>query len=425
MKNSIYLMVCIMGFSLISCQKEDPEPKKKTGTLHINIGVLISINDRPTMYKAAPVLDEFNVNIYRADGTEVFTFENVTDMPASIELETGEYYAEAFSDNNLPAEFENPYYYGVTDPFTISSNIQEEVQVNCELANTVVSVVYSDNIVNNFTEYTTTVSSTLGSLVFTGGESRLGYFQTSPLDILAELSYEKPDGTFSSKAVTGSIPEPQANRHYEIKVDASIDEGMAGFQIIMDETAVVVETIDLSDSAPVPQPGAVAYGEIIITEIMANPSALSDTEGEWLEIYNNSDHSISLQNLILERDDANIHTITDVLVLEAGEYYVLSRTETATSASNEYIYGSDITLSNTGAVLSIYNEGSESVPGALIFSLDYGEPDFPEGTGASICLNPNLNNTTDAILGSSWCLSSSVYSTGDTGTPGTINDICQ
>lgn len=425
MKNIFYLMVCIMGITLISCQKEDPEPKKKTGTLHVNIGVLISVNEMDVQYKAAPVLDEFNVNIYSADGTPVFTFENVTDMPADIELETGDYYVEAYSDNNLPAEFENPYYYGVSDPFTISSNIQEEVQVNCELANTVVSVVYSANITNNFNAYTTTVSSALGSLVFISSETRLGYFQTSALDILAELSYEKPDGTLSSKVLTGSIPEPQANRHYEIVVDASIDEGMASFQIIMDETAVAVEIIDLSDSAPVPQPGAVAYGEILITEIMANPSALSDTEGEWLEIYNNSDHSISLQNLILGRDDANIHTIADELELGAGEYYVLSRTETATIASNEYVYGSDITLSNTGAVLSIYNEGSESTPGALIFSLDYSEAEFPEGTGASICLNPNLNNATDAILGSSWCLSTSVYSTGDAGTPGTVNDNCQ
>ena len=31
-----------MGITLISCQKEEPETKKKTGTLHVNIGVLIS-----------------------------------------------------------------------------------------------------------------------------------------------------------------------------------------------------------------------------------------------------------------------------------------------------------------------------------------------------------------------------------------------
>jgi len=424
MKNIFYFMVCIMGITLISCQKEEPEPVKNTGTLHVNIGVLISVNEKNLHYKAAPVLDEFNVNICTADGTVVMAFENITDMPDYIELETGDYFAEAYSDNNLPAEFDNPYFYGVSDQFTISSNNQQDVQVNCELGNTVVSVVYTENIVNNFIAYTTSVSSSLGSLVFTSSEIRLGYFQTSPLDILAELSYEKPDGTVINKVITGSIAEPVANRHYEIVVDAMIEEGMATFQIIMDQTAIAVEVVDISDNSGNPQPGAVAYGELLITEIMANPSALSDTEGEWFEIYNNSTHSISLQNLILERDDANIHTITDQVDLEAGAYYVLSRTETATVAVNEYVYGSDITLSNTGAVLSLYNEGSESNPGALICSLDYGETGFPSGTGASISLNPNSINITDAVLGSSWCISTSLYSTGDLGTPGSENNIC-
>jgi hypothetical protein len=153
------LMVCIMCFAVISCQKEEPETQKPKGTLHLDIGVLISVNEKPSLYKAAPVLDEFNVHVYKADNTEVFSFDNVTDMPASLELETGDYYVIAYSDNNLPAEFDNPYYYGLSDPFTISSNVQSEVQVNCQLANSIVSVIYSDNIITNSTAYSATVSS--------------------------------------------------------------------------------------------------------------------------------------------------------------------------------------------------------------------------------------------------------------------------
>jgi len=425
MKRMHFLLAGIMCMALIACQEEDPKPKKETGTVHIDVGVLISINDMDVQYKAAPVVEEFNVHIYRADGTEVFAFENVTDLPASIELETGDYYVLAYSDNDLPAEFDNPYYSGLSDPFTIASNMQEEVQVNCILANTIVSVVYSDNIINNFTAYRTTVSSSEGSLVFNETENRLGYFQTLPLDILAELSYQKPDGTENSKTISGSIPAPLANRHYEIVVDATIDEGMATFNIIMDESTVAVEVIELTEGSSPPPAGAIAYGELLITEIMANPSALSDTEGEWFEVFNNSDHIINLQNLVLERDDINRHVIADAIELAPAGYYILARTDLASEATNSYTYGSAITLSNTGAVLSIYNEGSESDPGALIFSLDYGETGFPEGTGASICLDPNLINALDAILGSSWCTSTSVYSTGDYGTPGTVNDPCQ
>lgn len=425
MKNKYFLMILMLFQALISCQKEEAETAKPKGSLHLDIGVLISVNERPGLFKAAPVLDEFNVHIYRADHSEVFAYENVTDMPANIELETGDYYVIAYSDNNFPADFENPYYFGQTDPFTINSNAQQDVQVNCLLANTIVSVVYSDNIINNFTGYICTVSSDAGSLVYAENESRWGYFQTLPLSIMAQLTYLKPDGSESTKTMTGSIPSPVPNRHYEIMIDASIDEGMASFQVLMDETAVAMETITLSDGPVVPPAGAVAYGEILITEIMANPTALSDTEGEWFEIYNTSDRVINLQNLILGRDDTNIHTITDPIDLAPGSYYVFSRTDLSTEVSNEYVYGSDITLANTGAVLSIYNEGSEASPGALIYALDYGETSFPSGTGASIGLNPNLLNPSDALLGNSWCISTSAYSTGDLGTPGAVNDLCQ
>ncbi len=425
MKNLSALLLCLMTISMISCQKEEDKIVKKTGSLHIDIGLFISENEVNSLLKSTQAVEDFKVIIYNSDGTEAMAFESVLEMPDIIELETGDYYVEAHSDNNLPAAFDNPFYFGQSDPFTISSNTQQSVQVNCQLANTIVTVVYSANIISSFSDYTTTVSSALGSLIFSQNETRMGYFQTLPLDIVVELTYLKPDGSEASKSLSGSIPEPLANRHYEILVDASIDEGMATFQILLDETEVQVEVIEITDDSNNQQTGAVAYGEILITEIMYNPSALSDTEGEWFEIYNNSDHAINLQNLVLGRDDANRHIVTDPIELSPGAYFVFTRNELATDASNGYVYGSAILLPNTGAVLSIYNEGTETDPGALIFSVNYGADNFPDYPGASISLSPTLNNATDAILGTSWCISTSVYNTGDLGTPGLVNDLCQ
>ena len=84
-----------------------------------------------------------------------------------------------------------------------------------------------------------------------------------------------------------------------------------------------------------------------------------------------------------------------------------------------------ILLPNSGAVLSIYNEGSETEPGSLIFSVDYGGENFPSASGASIILNPMMMNAGDAVSGTSWCISTSVFSTDDLGTPGMVNDVCQ
>ena len=418
-------MVCLMTISLFSCQKNEFNPNSETGNLHVNIGLLMHINEVSRGLKSMLQTEDFKVNIFRADGTEAMTFESALDMPDTIELEIGNYYVEAHSDNNLPAAFENPYYFGVSDVFAISSNSQQSVLVNCELANTIVTVVYSDNTMNSFVDYSTTVSSELGYLVFSKDETRMGYFQTLPLEILVELAYLNPDGSDTSKILSGRIPEPLPNRHYEILVDASPDEGMASFQILLDSSDVQVESVEITDHSYNPQSSEIGYGELLITEIMYDPSSLSDTDGEWFEIYNNSDQAVNLKNLVLGRDDANRHIITDSIELSPASYFVFSRTEAATDATHSYIYGSDISLTNTGAVLSIYNEGAETDPGALIFSVNYGGDYFPDGAGASISLNPDMINAADAVTGTSWCISTSVYSTGDFGTPGAVNDSCQ
>ncbi len=422
-RNGTGLLIFLTMLFLVSCKKDDPVPVSESGTLIVDIGLFIHVEEVNSRLKSALAVEDFKVTIYRSDGTEAMIFETVSSMPDTVKLEPGEYYVEAHSDNNLPAAFENPYYYGISEVFSISSNTQQSVQVICKLANTIVSVVYSDNIKSSFNDYSATVSTELGSLVFLSDEIRRGYFQTSALDILVELSYLNPDGTQSSKTLSGSIPDPLANKHYQINVDASLDQAMASFQILMDSEEVTVEMVELSEDPIIPE-GATAYGDLLITEIMFDPLALSDTEGEWFEIYNNSDHSIDLQNMILQRNATDTHIIEGSIELLAGEYYVMARTATATEALNSYVYGTDISLTNSGSVLAIYNEGTEAEPGALIFSVDYGAADFPSAAGASISLSPSIANPGNAVQGIFWCLSSSVYSTGDAGTPGTVNDPC-
>jgi hypothetical protein len=425
MKTLYPLMVCLMTISLISCQKNEFNPNSETGNLHVNIGLLMRINEVNHGLKSMLQTEDFKVNIFRADGTEAMTFESAGDMPDTIELEIGNYYVEAHSDNNLPAAFENPYYFGVSNVFTISSNIPQSILLNCELANTIVTVAYSDNVMNSFVDYTATVSTELDSLVFSKDETRMGYFQTLPLEIMVELTYLKPDGSDTSKMLSGNIPDPLSNRHYEILIDASINEGIATFQILLDSAEVQVEAVAITDHSNNHQSSAIGYGELLITEIMYNPSALSDTDGEWFEIYNNSDRVVNLKNLVLGRDDSNRHIISDSIELSPAAYFVFKRTELATDATYYYTYGSAITLPNTGAVLSIYNEGTETVPGELIFSVNYGGEFFPDFPGASISLSSNMINAADAIIGTSWCTATSVYSTGDFGTPGLVNEICQ
>ena len=424
MKKQFLLVVGLMTIIFLSCNKEEIKPGKETGKLVIDIGLAIREYEVNKGLKVVKEPSEFKVVVYRADGSEAMVFETASVMPDTIELEPGSYYVEAHSDNDIPADFDNPYYYGESEVFTIISNMLQAVDVSCRLANTMVTVVYSGTLAGHFINYSTMVSSELDTLIFGMDETRAGYFRPSPLTILVELTSLNPDGSESMRALSGSIPQALAGRHYEIFVNPTISAGMATFRIFMDETEIPLEVIEISEDTPQPETNTIGYGEILFTEIMYDPTALSDTEGEWIEIYNNSNRTINLQNLVLRRDALNNHTIADSIELLPGDYYVLARTAIAVEVPNRYVYGTSVLLPNTGGTLTIYNKTVDAEPGTLIFSITYGGAGFPSGSGASIILSPDRMNATDAVLGTSWCKSSSVYSTGDLGTPGGVNDLC-
>ena len=52
-------------------------------------------------------------------------------------------------------------------------------------------------------------------------------------------------------------------------------------------------------------------GDLIISEYMADPSNLSDTEGEYFEIYNNTGSAININGWNIKDDGTNFHTITN------------------------------------------------------------------------------------------------------------------
>lgn len=423
MKKRFSMGLILLVLLQFSCQQEDHEPDRPKGLLKIKIGLFVSVHEVNSQLKSTLGPEDFKVCIHRAGGEAVLTFERASEMPPEIELETGTYYVTAFSDNDLPAAFENPYYFGASEPFTILAGATQSVVINCELANTMVSVVYSENIRSTFSSYNALVSSPAGSLNFGAAESRPGYFRTLPLTISATLNYLKTDGTVEQKTLTGAIPEPQPKKHYEIYIDAGGPGGALLFDIHLDEDPDPVEIVQITDQNNPPGPGELAYGSLLITEIMADPVSLVDTQGEWFEIYNNTDQAIDLQNLIIKKNENERHVISQAFILEARAFCILARTDAA-AAVDRYVYGTAITLNNTGAVLSLCNYEQDGVDGSVIFALDYGAEDFPHASGASIGLDPGSLTPSAARLGINWCVSAMAYETGDLGTPGAANDPC-
>lgn len=413
------LLLPLLGWS---CQKDEGADNRPAGTLTLRVGLFVSVSGVSENLKSTLGTEDFRVVILNTAGQAVRTFDRAADMPEQISLETGSYYAEASFGTNPGAAFESPYYFGRSATFVITPGGAVSEAVNCQLANTVVTVVYSDHVKASFSDYTTTVSSTAGSLVYGPAETRTGYFQPLPLTVRATLTWITSDGSPATRVLSGSIAAPEARRKYEIRVDATAAAGSSALTVNVDETVDLTEVVTLSESDEPAAEGWTA-ADLLITEIMFDPAALTDASGEWFEVYNTTDHALDLGNLVIDKNGTERHVIASNVRVEAGGYLVLSRTETAVTGAG-YVYGSSISLNNTGAVLSLSTYGTNGSDGMVICSVNYGSTGFPSASGASICLDPDRLTAAGASSGSSWCTAVTPYASGDLGTPGSMNDNC-
>jgi hypothetical protein len=160
---------------------------------------------------------------------------------------------------------------------------------------------------------------------------------------------------------------------------------------------------------------------LVITEIMQNPSSVSDSDGEWFEIFNSGDIELDLNGWTIKDADTDNHTISSSLIINPGEYKVLGVNSNSSSNGGvtvDYQY-SGITLANGADELVLINT-NDTVFDSVAYD---GGPDndggiFPDPTGASMALvHPDSNNN----VGTNWQESTTSYGDGDLGTPGIPN----
>jgi hypothetical protein len=164
-------------------------------------------------------------------------------------------------------------------------------------------------------------------------------------------------------------------------------------------------------------------GDIVVTEFMNDSDAVSDTVGEWLELYNATGSDIDLNGWTLKDDGSNSHTFTTSIIVPAGSYFVMGRGADSTvngGVNLDHSYGDGVfTLSNSEDEIVLLSPSSVEIDRIV-----YGVGDFPDGgPGFSISLDPN-QLAGDNNLAANWCLSTSVFGAGDSGTPGVENDAC-
>lgn len=158
---------------------------------------------------------------------------------------------------------------------------------------------------------------------------------------------------------------------------------------------------------------------IIVNEIMQNPNAVSDGNGEWFELFNTTTEDFDIDLWTVADNDRDSFAINNggPLVIPAGGFLVFSNNADMSTNGGlqvDYEY-SGMFLSNGADELVLYDNGLTEVDRV---EWDNGST-YPDPTGASMALiDPNTDNN----VGSNWCEAASTYGDGDSGTPGQVND---
>lgn len=157
-------------------------------------------------------------------------------------------------------------------------------------------------------------------------------------------------------------------------------------------------------------------GDLVLTEFMANPAAVSDGNGEYVEFYNTTGSAIDINGFTLRDDDGNTHTIDNggPLMAPALGFIVLGNNGDPGANGGytaNYVY-SNFFIGNSGDEIVLETSG-----GTEICRLDYTNGD-PFGPGVSA----ELNNVASPVGGVSaegdYVAATSTYGAGDFGSPG-------
>lgn len=415
----VFLFLAVVLLSN-SCAKNEmlPVPDGLKGTLKLQVDLAVLVYDDAPATRAVNAAD-FKVEILKKSNSDpVATFDRADELPDSIALAEGEYYVAASYGDNTASAFENPCYYGKSEPFTIVSGQTSTVSVVCKLSNVRLTVVYSEGVISKFTDYRTLVCTKTDTLIFTKNETRAGFFKAGGLHLESELT-SLAGGVPVIKKIAGDISNAAAGKHYEIHIDTSPD-GYDAITVSVDESFSTILVNLTDDGAVIPEvPAGPGNGNLLITEIMCDPDELPDAEGEWIEIYNNTAETVNLKGMALRRSNIQSpHVIESDVIVAAGGYTVIGKTAAAT-ANVAYVC-SWLNLTNTGLELSI-----ETADGTVLCCIDFRIDGFSTPiAGKSLQLSPLITDITGARLGSNWCDATQLYSTGDYGTPGLQNSAC-
>lgn len=287
----ILLPGAVLGATALlqSCAMESPFGNGGEGSLSINT----EIKGETRQTRADNNLDNADYVTSLQEKCVVFIensrgvmrkYKGVSNIPASIKLESGDYVCNAWTGDSVSASFDSKFYRG-QEKFQIAENQNTQLTVKCNIANVVVSVdgpsVAGTGLKNPIITFTTS----RGSLEFdeTMFADHKGYFMIPAKEDAKNYTAENTTVTVNIAGTTEDgqaytkeykITDVQRAHEYQVSLTAdqpTIDEGGALIQLVIKDIPIIDDTIEIF-----PAPIVKGYGFDIAEQVINTDNTFTD-----------------------------------------------------------------------------------------------------------------------------------------------------
>lgn len=256
MNKYIYMAAAAAGILALGACSDDTEALSGQGSAKLSPSITTDVaitESRSTDAELREELSEsFMLWISNSKGV-VRAYNGLENVPDEVSLLSGSYLAEAWAGDSVSASWDKRWFKG-EQPFEIANGVVTRVNIDCAIANVVVSVEYDPTVDDVLSDYTLTVGHSRGSLTFDAEHAAdRAYFMMPSADKNLNWTLtgkEKGDGaTIFTR--TNIIENVQPGHHYIFKVscatDAGEDIGGAFLNIVIDDTAIEAsETVEIA-----------------------------------------------------------------------------------------------------------------------------------------------------------------------------------
>ena len=352
-KAKFFPMYLLLLVSLVSCSVREEVPFE-TGMGGIRLELLTDLTATRADAEGQLSPEDFKIEIINPQGVIFKRWDTYAEYLAQestvFAMNAGGPYTLRASYGDSAASGFNAFFFIGEQEFTVQPQQVTDVSVTCRMGNVKVAVEFGDNIRKQYTEYTATVSTLRGSLVFDKDCKEAGYLPCGDISVYVELT--GPDGETSgftnSKEIVG---EPGDFITLKIDTGGKPDQGVSltvSIDPATDDHQVDIELPSdmLPDNAGA-DVAAIPDGDVWATRVYVDMTTDGDPAELYPEIraYGTSEWS---RPSFTSSVSGNVNRVTVTGLAPSTKYEVRARYKSAVSPVLEFTTEAAQQVGNAG-----------------------------------------------------------------------------